>query len=119
MLLGPDKIEIKHADGLFLNELMDKVDKNLNKENFNIDFLASEMNMSRRQLYRKLEAVTNISAGDLIRNFRIQKAAQLLKQSGLSVSQIAYEVGFKSPKHFSKSFKDFYALTPSEYQKKN
>ncbi len=119
VLLGPDKIEIKHADELFLNELMDKIDKNLNKENFNIDFLASEMNMSRRQLYRKLEAVTSISAGDLIRNFRIQKAAQLLKQSGLSVSQIAYEVGFKSPKHFSKSFKDFYGLTPSEYQKKN
>lgn len=118
LLLESDKCRIIHSDELFIRELTEKINKNLSKENFSIDFLALKMNMSRRTLYRRMAAITDITLGNFIRNIRIQKAAQLLKQHEITITEIAYEVGYKNPKHFSKSFKEFYGLCPSEYQKK-
>jgi AraC-like DNA-binding protein len=70
--------------------------------------------MSRRTLYRKLGTLTGLTPNEVIRNYRLLRATQLL-QAGHSVSQIAYQVGFESPSYFGQCFKEKYQITPSEY----
>ena len=69
----------------------------------------------RAQFYRKITALTGMTANDLIKNFRLHKASQLLAQHWGSVSQVAYEVGFSNLSHFSKCFKEEFGVSPSEY----
>jgi AraC-like DNA-binding protein len=71
--------------------------------------------MSRVHLYKKLLSLTGKSPIEFIRTIRLQRAAQLLQKSQLSVSEIAYKVGFNNPKYFSKYFKDQFNILPSAY----
>jgi len=87
----------------------------LSDEQLSVDSLAMEVGWSRAQFYRKITALTGQTVNDLIRGFRLQKAAQLLEQKWGSVSQVAYEVGFSNPSYFSKCFKEQYGVLPSEY----
>ena len=77
--------------------------------------LAREVAMSRMQLHRKLKNLTDNSPGDLIRNIRLTKAAELLKDGELNVTEVSYEIGISSRSNFSKIFKEKYGVTPSEY----
>ena len=72
------------------------------------------MAMSRSTLNRKLKSLLNTSTNDLIRQYRLQKAAHLIS-SGLDISAAAYQVGFSSPSYFSQCFKEQYTITPSDY----
>ena len=76
---------------------------------------AREMALSRVQLHRKLKSLTDNSASDLIRNLRMIKAAELLKEGVLNVTQITYEIGISSLSNFAKTFKEKYGVNPSEY----
>lgn len=98
----------------FINQLHQVIESRLDDASFGVDDLAMAASMSRRTLHRKLTATTNLPAGDFIRHYRLQRAAQLL-QSGLSVSETAYRVGFESPGYFTKAFKLVYQQTPSEF----
>jgi AraC-like DNA-binding protein len=71
--------------------------------------------MSRVHLYKKLLSLTGKSPIEFIRTIRLQRAAQLLEKSQLTVSEIAYQVGFNNPKYFSKYFKDEFNVLPSAY----
>ncbi|HBK89430.1 MAG TPA: hypothetical protein DDZ56_12305 [Cytophagales bacterium] len=82
-----------------------------------VEFLAREVGLSRVQLYRKINALTGITVNELIRNFRLQRAAQLLEQRWGPVSQVAYEVGILNLSYFSKCFREQYGVSPSEYPK--
>jgi AraC-like DNA-binding protein len=73
------------------------------------------MGMSRVQLHRKLSALFGHSASDLIRDFRLERAAELLRQKSGNVSEIAFQVGFENLSYFTKAFKQKYEITPSEY----
>ena len=75
--------------------------------------------MSRVHLYKKLLSLTGKSPIEFIRHIRLQRAAQLLKKSQLTVSEIAYQVGFNNPKYFSKYFKDQFKTLPSAYANGN
>ena len=74
--------------------------------------------MSRVHLYKKLLQITGKTPIEFIRTIRLKRAAQLLRESQLYVSEIAYEVGFNNPKYFSKYFKDEFGVLPSAYQLK-
>lgn len=82
---------------------------------FDVDRFASEMCVSRSQLYKKMKAITDLSANDFINVYRLKKALELLKQGQLQISEIAYQVGFNDPKYFSRIFKKFYKKSPSEF----
>ena len=71
--------------------------------------------MSRVALYKKLFALTGKTPIEFIRSIRLQRAAQLLLRGGLTVAEVAYEVGFNNPKYFSKYFKMEYNVLPSAY----
>ena len=72
--------------------------------------------MSRVHRYKKLTAITGRSPVEFIRIIRLKRAAQMLRESQLNVSEIAYSVGFNNPKYFSRYFKDEFGLLPSDYK---
>jgi len=93
------------------------VEENIGNEQFGVEELASFAGISRSHLHRKLRATTGKSASQFIRNYRLKKALVLLKDGQLSVSEVAYRVGFSSPTYFSKSFADLYGHPPSQVHK--
>lgn len=87
--------------------------------NFNGDILASELNISRMGLHRKIKALTDCSTGEFIRNVRLKKACELLQDPRKNISEVCYEVGFNSPSYFSTCFMEMFKMTPSEYKNIN
>ncbi len=73
--------------------------------------------MSRAQLYRKIDAVSGQSVNEFIRIVRLKKAAELLVNSNSMISEIVEEVGFNSFAYFTKSFKEYFGVTPSKYKR--
>jgi signal transduction histidine kinase/DNA-binding response OmpR family regulator/ligand-binding sensor domain-containing protein len=98
----------------FLIQLYKEMDAKLDDSNLGVDYLSRTMAMSRSTLNRKLKSLLDISTNDLVRQYRLQKAAALLR-SGMDISTVAYQVGFSSPSYFSQCFKEKYGITPSEH----
>ena len=118
LLSETPKFEVQSADEKFLVKVKETIQNRLADEQLGVESLAQDIGLSRVQLYRKITALTGISVNEMIRSFRLQKAAQLLEQDWGSISQITYEVGFSNPSYFSKCFKDHFGVMPSEYSTK-
>lgn len=118
VVLKPAEISINSTDELFLQRLMKVIEANYQDENFSVEQLSDEMGMSRSQLHRKLQALTNESASQFIRSFRLQRAMQLLQKKHDSISQIAFDVGFASHPYFNRCFLQQYGCTPSSVVEK-
>ncbi|AUD03666.1 response regulator [Spirosoma pollinicola] len=101
----------------FIHTLNKFIEARLDDRAFGVDELASEIGMSRRTLHRKLTTLVNMPATVFIRQYRLKRAVQLMRQ-GNNVSEAAYMVGYESPAYFSTVFKDFFEKTPSEYMTK-
>ncbi|MBK7631236.1 MAG: helix-turn-helix domain-containing protein [Ignavibacteriales bacterium] len=106
---------INPLDEEFLQKAFSLVEKNLDNINFDTEAFAKEMFLSRMQLHRKLQAITGQTPGDFIRSFRLNKAAKMLTEKKLSVTQIAFEVGYSSPSQFSRAFSKQFNCTPTDY----
>jgi DNA-binding response OmpR family regulator len=113
--LEPRQIEITNADEEFLNRVIESIENNMDHPDFGVHMLRAEMAMSLTVLYKKIHALTGMSVNEFIKSIRLKKAALLLKQSDLNVSEIAYKVGFNDRKYFSREFKKQFGKTPSEY----
>ena len=83
-----------------------------------VEDLGMELAMSRSQMHRKLKALTNQSASAFIRNYRLHRAAELLKLKTGNITEIAYEVGFSSQTYFSTCFQELFECSPTEYKSK-
>ncbi|QHV97691.1 helix-turn-helix transcriptional regulator [Spirosoma endbachense] len=101
-----------------LEKLAELVEKHLDNAGFGADELVSESGLSRMNLHRKLKALAGTSTGEFIRNYRLKRAAQLLRQ-GHTVSETAYLVGFEDPSYFTRTFRKVYQMTPSAFSNKN
>jgi CheY-like chemotaxis protein len=99
---------------IFITRLYEVLDEHLDDELFGVDQLTGAINMSRSSLHRKLKALTGMSTTEVVRNYRLKKASLLLKE-GYSSSDAAYKTGFGSPAYFTKSFREVYGVTPTEY----
>ncbi|MCB0445079.1 MAG: response regulator [Gelidibacter sp.] len=106
------------TDQQFLTKLKIVLNEHIINTSFSSSDLAKKMLMSRMQLHRKLKAIAGLSTTEFIRNERLKLATHLLKSSDLTVSEIAYQVGFNTPSYFIKCFKEIYKITPSEYNSK-
>ena len=111
----PKLMATNSVDKAFMNKVIEIVEKNLDNINFDIELFAENLNMSRAQLYRKIKALTNQTVHDFITTIRLNKAALLLIKGELSISEVAYEVGYTQPNNFSRSFSKQFGQTPSEY----
>jgi len=115
MQIDPTQTETPSADQLFMNKAAKIVERHIGDVDFGVQELADEVGFSRRQLHRKVRALTDQTPADLIRRIRLARAAQMLNNRAGNVSEIAYAVGFSKPRHFSTVFKESYGMTPSEY----
>lgn len=108
-------VQITSLDEKLIRKAISIVEDNIGDPDFSVEKFSRELGMSRVHLYKKLLSLTGKSPLEFIRNIRLQRAAQLLQKSQLSVSEIAYQVGFNNPKYFSKYFKDEFNTLPSAY----
>ena len=93
------------------------VEIHLSDSDFSVEEFASQMAMSRVQLHRKMKAIADLSPGDFVRSFRLNKAAEMLKSKSGNVTEIAYAVGFNNPSWFAECFKKQFGVLPSEFGK--
>lgn len=117
--LEPSEVEVTSFDEEFIKNTIRFIEENMVKDEFSIDELANQVNMSRSTFYRKLKALTGMSGSDFIRTIKLKRSAQLLKSGEYSVSMAAYDAGFNDLKHFRKSFQKQFGVTPSEYMRQN
>ena len=115
ILLQPTNISITSPDERFLRKAVEVVEKYMAEPDLDIELFSSEVGVSRMQLYRKLEALTNMTVKEFIRDIRLRRAAQLLEQNKITISEVVYAVGFRDIAHFRKCFKDVYGMSPSSY----
>ncbi|WP_114781889.1 hybrid sensor histidine kinase/response regulator transcription factor [Botryobacter ruber] len=113
--LQPQYQEIENPDDKFLQRLMQILEANISDPEFNVSELVNHIGMSRPVLFRKTKMLTGLSVIDLIRSVRLKKAEMLLRQNRMTISEVAYEVGYNDPKYFSKLFRNQYGKTPTEY----
>ena len=104
-------------DDQFLRNIHQHIENNLDNENFSVEILAENAGLSRSMLHRKLIKLTGKSAGDLITETRLTHAKALLEKDVATASEIAYQVGFKSPSYFNKVFKKHYNVSPGNVRK--
>ena len=118
-IMKPNDVTLESPDEKFMKKAMKVIEDNLGDADFDIEQFAKEVGVSRMQLYRKIDALTNMTVKELIRSIRIKRAYQLIEQDKLTISEVAYEVGFKDIAYFRKCFKAQIGKNPSEINSKN
>jgi AraC-like DNA-binding protein len=115
----PLKNKEYNSSDRFISKALQIVNDNISNPELDVNFLTSEIGMSRAQLYRKFNAMTNQSVKQFVRTVRLKKAAEMLNSGNCNVSEAAYAVGFNDLSYFTRSFKSQYGITPSEYVRVN
>jgi signal transduction histidine kinase/ligand-binding sensor domain-containing protein/DNA-binding response OmpR family regulator len=115
-IIKPSEVTSVSVDQEFLMKTFKIIEAHFEDEQFSVEKLAEEVSMSISQLNRKLNALINQPAGQLIRSLRLQRAADLLKQNAGSVAEICYMLGFSDQAYFSRAFKKQFGSSPSEYK---
>ncbi len=111
----PEDMNLTSADQRFLDKVFELLEEHYTDSSFGVPQMQSELGMSNTQLYRKIKALTGERPGELLRNYRLKKAAYYLNQNADTVTQIAYQVGFNNLSYFAKCFKSLYGIAPSSY----
>ena len=109
------EIKISSLDEKMVEKAIRFVEERIADPDFTVENLSHELGMSRVHLYKKLMALTGKSPLEFIRTIRLQRAAQLLEKSQLTVAEVAYKVGFNNPKYFARYFKEHFNILPSMY----
>jgi signal transduction histidine kinase/ligand-binding sensor domain-containing protein/DNA-binding response OmpR family regulator len=109
------ELNITSLDEQFLQKIVEVVEKNISNAELSVVDLYLELGVSRSRFFKRVHALTGKSPMEFIRNIRMRHAAQLLEKSQLSVSEVAYRVGFNNPRYFAKHFKEVYDVLPSAY----
>lgn len=121
---NPEKIVPKITEEQITSvdqQLVDKatvfVEQNLGNTELSVEMMSEYLGMSRVHLYKRLLSITGSTPSEFIRVIRLKHAARLLKEGQFNVSEVAYKVGFNIPRYFSKYFKEYYGVGPSQYKK--
>jgi signal transduction histidine kinase/ligand-binding sensor domain-containing protein/DNA-binding response OmpR family regulator len=99
----------------FMAKLIGFIKENISNSDLSIIDLTNEINMSRAQFFRKFKAISDVSPSKFILNIRMKIAAEMLKEKNKTISEVAYDSGFSDPAYFSKTFKNYFGVTPTEY----
>ena len=108
-----DKMEVENV---FLEKIQTVLESQLDNPNFSMVDLGKAIGLSQTQLNRKLLALTGLPPVKLMRSMRLKKAKELLISTSLTISEVAYQVGFTDPGYFSKTFKSEMKISPKEYR---
>jgi len=113
------EITTNNKDKEFIDKLLKYVNDHIDDENLNINYIADVFAMSRSTFFRKVKVITGTTGKEFIDAVRLKKATNLLIESDLNISEIAYAIGHSNPQYFSKWFKSHFKISPSEYILKN
>jgi YesN/AraC family two-component response regulator len=106
---------INRLDKKFLNKLTLIIEENLNKEDISVDELGQKIGISRVHLYRKIKKLTDMSVSEFVIMVKLKKSLELLRNSGKTIAEIAFEVGFSSPSYYTRCFREQFKMSPTEY----
>jgi len=115
LTLEPKEVIITPLDEIFMKKVLESIESNIADSEYRIDNLGKDMCMSRMSLYKKIKALTGQTAVEFVRTIRLKRAAQLLRQQQLTISEVTYEVGFNDLQYFRTCFKKQFGVSPSEY----
>jgi signal transduction histidine kinase/ligand-binding sensor domain-containing protein/DNA-binding response OmpR family regulator len=115
--VNADRVVMTSKDEAFIKNVILTVEERMIDAQFKIETIAEAMAMGQKTFYRKLKSLTGVAPGEFVRDIRLQKAKQLLDTHTNNVSEVAYLVGFTSPKYFATCFKEKYQVSPSDYLK--
>lgn len=115
ILLKPREITITSMDEKFLTKIMDIIEENISDFDFDVTTIVNKMNMSHSSVLKKIKALTGVSLVEFVRRHRLNKAAMILQQDKIPITEVAYMIGFSDPKYFSKCFSKQFGKTPTEY----
>ncbi|WP_282080109.1 hybrid sensor histidine kinase/response regulator [Aquimarina algiphila] len=101
-------------DKEFIQKVLTFINENISDPDLNVEALASQLNLSRSQLYRKIKALTGQTVNQFLRNVRLERAKEILETGSAKVSEVCYKVGFSSPSYFTKCFKAHFNILPTE-----
>lgn len=118
MSIEPHEITVTSADEKFIAHALSIVEKNIDDPSFGAAGLVSELGVSRTLAHMKFKELTQTSTSEFIKTIRLKRACQLLKMNKLRVSEVGYKVGFSDPQYFTKSFKNYFGITPTEFAEK-
>ena len=118
VVVHPTGVVIPSEEEALLERILAVVEAHLGDSTFHVNRLADEVGLSRRQLTRRVKALTGEAPSELIRRMRLERAADLLAARAGTIAEVAYAVGFKTPAHFSTAFREAYGLSPSEHIEK-
>ncbi|MCR5456378.1 MAG: response regulator [Bacteroidales bacterium] len=110
-----ENIELKSQDQILMQKVQQIIKEKISHRDLNVELLADTIGISRVHLHRKIKEITGLSARDYLKNIRMKQASLLLTDRNLTISEIAYAVGYSNPAHFSASFKAFYGVSPTDY----
>lgn len=110
-----EQIQVKGNNDALMERVMNYMNEHLADPDLNVEKLTADVGISRAQLHRKLKEIAGVSAGEFIRNLRLEQAARLIEEGQINITQVAYSVGFNNQTHFSTVFKKHYGMSPSEY----
>jgi signal transduction histidine kinase/ligand-binding sensor domain-containing protein/DNA-binding response OmpR family regulator len=113
--LEPREISPTSVDEKLLRKITAFLETHISENELSVEGLGAEVGLSRVHLYRKIKALTGLSPSDFIRDFRLKRAAQLLRTQKLKVAEVAYQVGFTDVHYFSKCFKKAYGMSPTAF----
>ncbi len=113
--ISPSEITITSLDEQLIEKSIKVVEERMNDPEFSVEELGNEIGLSRSHLYKKLMFITGKGPAEFIRTIRLKRGRQLLEQSQMQIAEIAYIVGFNSPKRFTINFKQEFGISPSEY----
>ncbi len=113
--VSPAEITITSLDEKLMEKAIKAVEEHMGDAEFSVELLGESLGLSRGHLYKKLKVITGKGPAEFIRIIRLKRGRQLLEKSQMQISEIAYEVGFNSPKIFTKYFREEFGILPSEY----
>jgi AraC-like DNA-binding protein len=112
-------VKIKSPDEKLLERVMNVINKNLSNSDLSVDAIADEVGISRVHLHRKMKELTGQTPHDFIRNIRLKRAAQLLTNQNMNITEVMYACGFNNAASFSTIFKKFYGLSPRDFMREH
>ena len=102
----------------FIHKVLNYINENMSDSDLSVEVLASQLHLSRSQLYRKIKTLTGQTVNEFLRKIRLQRAKQIIEtESDVNISEVCYKVGFSSPSYFTKCFKAHFGVLPTEIEK--
>jgi YesN/AraC family two-component response regulator len=112
---NPELLSENEVDKQFIKQVVEIIKSNFSNEKFSVDELTKPLNISRAGLFSKIKKISGFSPNDFVNDLKMKEAKRLLQEGNLNVSEVCYALGFKTPKYFSKLFKEKFKVNPSDF----